>query len=124
MDPTACYMIILEAIRARDYERAREYCLILRNWLEAGGFYPFGFRVMEVHDMLGQILRPACSASALRFPFSRIACVHCDAGEDIESLPDAIDAGWYKIDVTVDLPGITHAGTCPKCRSKQEEDYQ
>lgn len=122
MDPTACYLIILEAFRDRDYARAREYALILRSWLEAGGFYPQGFKVTEVQDLVGRILRPACNAPALRFPFARIICDHCDTGADIETLPDAIDAGWYKIDLTVDLPGTSHIGTCPDCRRKQEED--
>ena len=122
MDPTACYLIILETFREHNYARAREYALILKTWLEAGGFYPSGFKVVEVHDMLGRILRPACNAPALRFPFARIICNHCDAGTEIETLPDAIDTGWYKIDITVDLPGISHIGTCPVCRKKQEED--
>ncbi len=122
MDPTACYMIILEAITDHDYARAREYALILKSWLEAGGFFPKGFEPNDICDTLGRILRPACSASALRFQFTRITCNHCDGGADIETLPEAIDEGWYKIDVTVDVPGISHIGTCPACRAKQNED--
>lgn len=122
MDPNACYLIILDAIAVHDYAKAREYALILKHWLEAGGFYPQGHDVAVIVGTLGQVLRPACSASALRFPFSRLACRYCDAGQDIESLEQAIDEGWIKIDPEVDLPHITHVGLCPDCRRKQDDD--
>jgi hypothetical protein len=122
MDPTACYMILLEAIAERDYARAREYALILKNWLEGGGFYPKGYEVTDILETMNRVLRPARSASSLRFPFGSIVCMFCDAGSEIESLQQAIDEGWIKIDPTVDIPGATHAGVCPACRQKQDGD--
>jgi hypothetical protein len=122
MDPNACYLIILEATREHDYAKAREYALILKHWLEGGGFYPKEHEPSEVVETLGRILRPACSASALRFAFRRMSCIHCDAGQDIDSLEDAIDEGWYKIEPTVDMQNTTHIGLCPECRRKQDDD--
>lgn len=122
MDPTTCYVIILEAIAAHDYARAREYALILKNWLESGGFYPKGYDVPDILETIGRILRPACSASSLRFPFGSIVCMFCDAGPDIEQLQQAIEEAWFKIEPTVDVAGATHVGVCPACRRKQEED--
>ena len=122
MDPNACYLIILDAIRSYDYAKAREYALILRHWLEGGGFYPKSFESSEVLETIGRTLRPACSASALRFPFENLICIHCDAGPSIDSLEDAIDEGWCKIEPTVDMPNTTHIGLCPECRQKQDDD--
>ena len=115
-------MTILEAIHEYDYQRAREYALILKGWLEYGGFYPRGFEVNDILDTLGRLLRPACQPSALRFPFRGIACIHCDAGSDIDSLQEAIDQGWTRIDPEVDNAHITHSGLCPECRVKQYQD--
>ena len=123
MDPTTCYITIIEAIHQHDYARAKEYALILKDWLESGGFYPKGFNVNEIFDTLGRILRPACRPAALRFPFLSIECMHCDAGKDIESLQQAIDSGWIKIDPETELPNITHIGLCPECRKIEDDDH-
>lgn len=40
MDPTACYLILLESIAEHDYAKAREYALILKN--EKGVRYLYG----------------------------------------------------------------------------------
>lgn len=122
MDPTACYIILLEAVREHDYAKAREYALILKNWLEGGGFFPKGYEATEVLETIGRILRPACSASALRFSFQRLTCMHCDAGTEIDSLEEAIDEGWCKIEPTADVPNASHIGLCPECRRKQDDD--
>ena len=122
MDPNTCYMILLEAIAEHDYAKAREYALILKDWLEGGGFYPKGYEAACVLDTIGRVLRPACSASALRFPFQNLACNYCDAGQEIESLEQAIDEGWIKIEPTIDVPNATHVGLCPECRCKQDDD--
>lgn len=123
MDPTTCYITILEANREYDYARAREYALILKAWLESGGFYPKGFEVNEILDTLGRILRPACRPAALRFPFVNIQCFHCDGGKDVESLEQAIDEGWIKIDPETELPNFSHIGLCPECRRREDEDH-
>jgi hypothetical protein len=122
MDPTTYYITILEAIREHDYQRAREYALILRGWLESGGFYPRDFAANNILETLGRLLRPACNPSSLRFSFSGLVCIHCDAGADIDSLEEAIDQGWTKIDPEVDVPNAPHCGLCPACRIKQYQD--
>ena len=123
MDPNTCYNTIVEAIREHDYARAREYALILRGWLESGGFHPKGYDVNEVLDCIGRILRPACKPSALRFPFLSIVCIYCDAGQEIGDLEQAVDGGWTQIDPEVDLPNATHIGLCPECRRLNDEDH-
>lgn len=122
MDPTTCYRNILDAIRSHHYQRAREYALILQNWLSSGGFPPQGYDFGEVTATLGRILRPACNASALRFPFVSITCAYCDAGQDIESLEQAIDEGWTRIDPEVDIPTATHIGVCHQCRCADDDE--
>jgi hypothetical protein len=122
MDPTTCYMTILEATREHDWARAREYALILKGWLESGGFYPKGYEVNEIRDTLERILRPACRPDSLQFPFNSIQCFHCDAGKDIDDLEDAIDLGWIKIEPEMELANYSHIGLCPECRRIEEDD--
>jgi hypothetical protein len=122
MDPTTCYQIILDAIKNHDYAKAREYATILKNWLESGGFIPQGFTFNEVTETIGRVLRPACNAAALRFPFLNLACMHCDAGDEVEGLEQAIDSGWTRIDPDVDSHSVTHVGLCPECRRLADED--
>lgn len=122
MDPTTCYLTIVEALAAHDYARARECALILKASLESGGFYPKGFEVNHILDTLGRAMRPVCRPSALRFPFSSIVCTSCDAGQNIESLEQAIKEGWTQIDPEVDLLNATHIGLCPECRIIEDDD--
>lgn len=65
MDPNACFTILLDAIRKHDYAKAHEYALILKHWLEGGGFYPKGYEAREVLETIGRTLRLQC----LRTPF-------------------------------------------------------
>ena len=123
MDPTTCYITILEATREHDWARAREYALILKGWLESGGFYPKGYEVNEILILLGRILRPACRPTSLTYPFTNIQCTYCDAGDDIASLEQAVDEGWAGIDFAVDYPHPSHIGTCSDCRRLEDEEF-
>lgn len=121
MDPATCYLTILDALREHDYARAREYALILKAWLEGGGFFPKGATSHEVYSLLGRTLRPACSCSSLRFPFQAIRCTHCNALSGNANLQDAIDAGWFQIDIEPDAIHVSHAGMCPRCREHDDQ---
>ncbi len=120
MDPTTCYLTILEALRNHDYSRAREYALILKEWLGGGGFYPKGFDAANMHSVLEKALRPACSSNALRFPMLAIVCKTCGAISGNQSLMDAIDAGWTAIDIKPDDKRISHMGICVNCRRDED----
>lgn len=113
---------MIEAARDHDYAMAREYALILKNWLESGGFYPIGHHATTVMDAMARVLRPGCTANALRFPMERLACRICDAGDALLSLGDAIESGWTGIDFAPDYPHASHIGLCPECRKGQDEE--
>ena len=57
MDPTTCYLEMLQAEIDNDLVTARERAEALRNWLQKGGFYPVGFPPSEVETSLTNILR-------------------------------------------------------------------
>jgi hypothetical protein len=123
MDPSICYLTILEAIREHDYARAREYALILQGWIDSGGFLPNGFDPGEVQSTIADLLCPACEPGALERPFLSLQCMHCDAGDDVSSLTDAIDDGWTSIESTVrDSTWTSHLGLCPDCRHARDEN--
>ena len=57
MDPTACFLEIIEAMTAGDFESARTSAAALREWLEKGGFYPPDYDRNEVDAYLRGVLR-------------------------------------------------------------------
>jgi hypothetical protein len=59
MDPTQCYLEMMDAIRDGELATARERALALRDWLERGGFYPANFGDAEVRSKLADVLRQA-----------------------------------------------------------------
>jgi len=40
MDPSTCYLEIMEAMDHGELQLARELALALRHWFDSGGFYP------------------------------------------------------------------------------------
>lgn len=56
MDPTECYLAMYRAMKAKDYECAREHALNLRGWLDKGGFYPPNYSREEVNGYLKSVL--------------------------------------------------------------------
>lgn len=97
MDPNTCYQLMIAAKRSGKYSTAREYALILRVWLDRGGFYPRSLNRNDVDEEIRQLLKPACLPATLSAVFGSLACVFCDAGNEIQSVEEAIEAGWTKI---------------------------
>ena len=121
MDPTTCYQSMIAAKKCGDYATAREYALILQAWLDRGGFYPRGIDRTKIDEQLRKLLRPACVPQTLCTVFGQLACIICDAGDEIDTVDDAILKGWTKIQPVDDFSG-RHLGLCPECRRKQDED--
>ena len=57
MDPAAAYTDMLLAMKARDFETARERAVDLRAWLGKGGFYPPCYSEVEVDAHIANVLR-------------------------------------------------------------------
>ena len=57
MDPTQCYLEMFDAMQDRDFATARERAESLRDWLDAGGFYPPEHSPAEVRAYLAKVLR-------------------------------------------------------------------
>ncbi len=93
MDPTICYITILDSIRDHDYALAREHDMFLKGWLDSGGFRPTGFEGNDVQIVLARVLRPVYLPASLSFPFRSIQCSYCDAGDIITGLKQAIEEG-------------------------------
>lgn len=56
MDPTRCYLDLLEAFNEGDQERAHELATALREWLKKGGAMPTGVLPGPVHRLIGRVL--------------------------------------------------------------------
>ncbi|MCK6483769.1 MAG: hypothetical protein L6R00_06510 [Phycisphaerae bacterium] len=61
------------------------------------------------------------SADQVDLLFS-LTCARCDAGIDIDSFDEAVQAGWREI--IRDSRGIAwnYIGLCPECRSKESAE--
>jgi hypothetical protein len=57
MDPTQCYLEMMNAMRDGDFVAARERALALRDWLDRGGFYPPKYSTTEVRSYLANVLQ-------------------------------------------------------------------
>jgi hypothetical protein len=112
---------MIAAKRSGNYAAAREYALILQAWLRKGGFNPKSIAPEEVDATITQILKPAFLPESLSAIFGSLACVFCDAGDEIQSIEEAIQSGWTKIQPVNDMAGTTHLGLCPECRRNQDE---
>lgn len=122
MDPTTCFLTILDHIRTHDYSEARTNAAILQAWLNNRGFYPEGHTPERVDHVLAELLKPACAPNAIRTRFQSLTCYECDAGEHIASLKQAVDEGWTEIVGDDDLTVTSHLGTCPTCRMEEDQE--
>lgn len=113
---------MIDAKHSGKYATAREYALILRTWLDRDGFYPRNIDPNDVDEHIRQILKPACLPETLSAIFGSLACAFCDAGDEIQSVEEAIEAGWTKIQPVNNMAGTTHLAICPECRRNQDED--
>lgn len=52
-------------------------------------------------------------------PFS-LVCEMCDAGMELGSYQEAIEAGWSDITSALDLPMANYVGLCPDCRREAD----
>ncbi len=57
MDPTQCFLEMIDAMRDGDMTIARERAEALHGWLESGGFYPQNHAETEVRGHLANVLR-------------------------------------------------------------------
>lgn len=68
MDPTRCYLDVLEDLNAEEYEAALERALTLARWLRRGGYYPEGFLSAEVDALLRETIRETAKMVAMVEP--------------------------------------------------------
>lgn len=57
MDPNAAYLGMANAFHENDHEPAREFALMLKDWLRKGGFYPPNRPKLEVDTYIKHVLR-------------------------------------------------------------------
>ncbi len=117
MDPNQAYLDMFEAMKANDFETARELALALKNWFAKGGFYPYQFTPEAMHAYIASVLRRTAGHGPE--PFFSLVCRHCDAGEGIESEEQAIAEGWSEIEPAYALSQANYCGLCPTCRSEE-----
>ncbi|MCC7422087.1 MAG: hypothetical protein IT428_17550, partial [Planctomycetaceae bacterium] len=68
MDPTRCYLDLLEAFNKGDRERAHELATALREWLQNGVFMPIGIPPGPVRRLIGRVLDedpPLCGRGSI-----------------------------------------------------------
>ncbi|GAB5407248.1 MAG: hypothetical protein Aurels2KO_54790 [Aureliella sp.] len=114
MNTSMIYRIMLDSICVCDYERARNYGLILQAWLDDGGEPPEGEHPDDVRRRIATLVEPVCDVASLTTPFLGLCCEYC-GDEGPESLIDAIDQRWSAIQA--ERFGIwSHVGVCPTCK--------
>ncbi|MCA9065798.1 MAG: hypothetical protein KDA96_22170 [Planctomycetaceae bacterium] len=118
MDPNQAYLDMFEAMKANDFETARELALALKNWFAKGGFYPYQFTPEAMHAYLASVLRRTAGHGP-EPPFS-LVCRHCDAGGEIETEEQAIGEGWSEIEPAFALPQANFCGLCPDCKTLED----
>jgi hypothetical protein len=62
MDPTQCYLEMMEAMRDGDLTTAHGRALALRDWLERGGFYPPEYNPSEIRTSITDVLRQSAES--------------------------------------------------------------
>lgn len=115
MDPNQTFLDMFEAMKANDFETARELALALKDWFARGGFYPHQFTPEAMHAYIASVLRRTAGHGPT-VPFS-LVCRHCDAGEGIETEEQAISDGWTEIRPALALPQANFGGLCPDCKT-------
>jgi hypothetical protein len=114
MDPNQTYLAMFEAMKAQDFETARELALALKSWFANGGFYPYQYTPEAMHAYIASVLRRTSGHGPE--PVFTLVCLHCDAGEHIETEEQAIGEGWTEIEPAFALPQANYCGLCPDCR--------
>lgn len=118
MDPNQTYLDMFEAMKAGDFETARELALALKDWFAKLGFYPYQFTPQAMHAYIASVLRRT-AGHGQEPPFT-LVCQYCDAGEDIQTEEQAIEAGWSEIEPALALPQANYCGLCPDCRQRHD----
>ena len=121
MDPTACYLEMLLSMQNGDFETAREHALILKRWLDRGGFYPQDENMLEVQGHLARVLRITTPGAPPEPRVFSLVCADCDNGDGITSETKAIKEGWSQIQPAPNLPMANYVGICPCCRSLSDD---
>ncbi len=116
MDPNQTFLDMFEAMKANDFETARELALALKDWFAKGGFYPHQFTPQAMHAYLASVLR----RTAGHGPVFSLVCRHCDAGGGIAGEEQAIGEGWSEIEPAFALPNANFCGLCPDCQSLED----
>lgn len=121
MDPHQTYRDLLDALENGDTETARDLALALQRWLARGGFSPVSLTPEAMTSAIAAALRPS-SPMGDPDPAFTLVCSECDAGGDIATEAEAIDAGWSQIQSAPDLPQANFLGLCPDCRRQTDND--
>lgn len=114
MDPNQTFLDMFEAMKASDFETARELALALKGWFAKGGFYPHQFTPDAMHAYIASVLRRTTGHGPE--PVFSLVCRHCDAGEEIATEEQAIGEGWSEIEPAYALPQANFCGLCPDCQ--------
>jgi hypothetical protein len=114
MDPNQTYLAMFDAMKAGDFDTARELALALKDWFAKGGFYPYQYTPEAMHAYIASVLRRTAGHGPE--PVFSLVCQYCDAGDGIETEEQAITEGWSEIEPAFALPQANYCGTCPDCR--------
>ena len=117
MDPYQTFLDMFAAMKASDFERAREMAVALNNWFSNGGIHPHQFTSEAVNAYIASVLRRTTSSQTPEPPFS-LTCWYCDAGQGIASEEAAMDEGWIEIEPAPQLLQANFLGVCPACRER------
>ena len=118
MDPNQTFLDMFEAMKANDFETARELALALKHWFASGGFYPHQYTPEAMYAYIASVLRRTAGHGPE--PVFSLVCRHCYAGEGFTTEEDAIAQGWSGIEPALALPQANYCGLCPDCQSEEE----
>ncbi len=121
MDPHQTYRDLLDALECGDAETARDLALALQRWLARGGFSPASLTPEAMTSAIAAALSPSGPMGIPATAFTLI-CSECDAGGEIVSEAETIDAGWSQIRPAADLLQANFLGLCPDCRRQTNGD--
>jgi hypothetical protein len=116
MDPNQTFLDMFEAMKAGEFETARELALALKRWFANGGCYPHQFTPEAMHAYMASVLRRTAGHGPE--PVFTLICCDCDAGDGIETEEQAITEGWSEIEPAFALPQANYCGRCPDCRDR------
>ncbi len=77
MDPTVCYLWLLQSLIDQDYDTAKRLAIALHNWMtDNRGFYPLDTPKEQVESLLADLLARSVEG--------RLRMQHQDSGNDDE----------------------------------------